>query len=207
MTETASSIPAASADKDRPPEASPPHAERSPEAEAWRRARQDYLGGDSAPVVAERYRLSERTVRRRASIEGWRKADVTPPPLDDAPPWGVRLHRDQIDIIGEHPEYEEIAAARHHDTYNLLFSPEPDDLKGFAFRRACEAAAMRAMRGPAPEPEAASETGDDRVAGLAGLAGCFSSGLLTLRAEPGRDGVPVTTAPCPPPPTGAHSLR
>ena len=169
---------APSADAERPPEAFPPFTERPLVAELWRRARQDYLGGDSAPVVAERYGLSERTVRRRASIEGWRKVDADPPPFCDPPPWGVRHPRDQMEIIDDHPEYEEIAAAKGQDAYNLLFSPDRDDLKGFAFRRACEAAAinrpleaaswLRVQRlveqcGPGPDPSRDAFSPDDHM--------------------------------------------
>ena len=116
--------------------------ELSPCDELWRRVRKDYLAGDSAPVVAERYGLSERTIRRKAAEGGWRKADGDPPPLPDAPPWGVCYRRSKSDIIAENSEYEEIAAARQQDVFNLLFTPESEDLQGFAFRRACEAAAM-----------------------------------------------------------------
>jgi hypothetical protein len=133
---------APSADAERPPEAFPPFTERPPEAEVWRRARQDYLGGDSAPVVAERYGLTERSVRRHAAAEGWRRADVEPASLTLDAPWGVRPPRSRGQIIEENPEYAEIDAARQHDRFNLLFSPDPDSLKGFAFRRACEAASM-----------------------------------------------------------------
>lgn len=142
MTQPDPTPPAASPESDRPVEAFPPFTERPPEAEVWRRARQDYLGGDSAPVVAERYGLAERTVRRRASIEGWRKTDVAATPYVDPPPWGVRDRLDQIDFLDANPEYEQIAAARQQDQHNLLFTPAPDDLRGYAFRRACEAAAL-----------------------------------------------------------------
>lgn len=178
MTQTDPDAPAPSADAERPAEPIPPFVERPAIAELWRRARQDYLGGDSAPVVAERYGLSERTVRRRASVEGWRKADVEPPPFDDPPPWGVRYYRVQSEIIDDHPEYDGIAAARQQDTFNLLFTPEQHDLKGFAFRRACEAAAMnkpleaaswlRVQRlieqcGPVPDPHRDAFSPDDHL--------------------------------------------
>ena len=51
----------------------PPFVERRAADELWRRARQDYLGGAAAAVVAERYGFSERTLQRRAAAEGWRR--------------------------------------------------------------------------------------------------------------------------------------
>jgi hypothetical protein len=52
-------------------------------------ARDDFTSGVSAPVVAERYGISERSVRRRAALEGWRRGDfmpgtLGPPPAVDA---------------------------------------------------------------------------------------------------------------------------
>lgn len=46
-----------------------PWARRPPAV--WAAARADWEAGDSAPVVAERYGLSDRHVRRRAADEGW----------------------------------------------------------------------------------------------------------------------------------------
>lgn len=138
-----SDSPAPSADAERPPEAFPPFTERPPEAEVWRRARQDYLGGDTGRVVCERYGLSTRTFERRAADEGWRRVDVRPDAcIDEPPPWAWRPRRSRRDIVAEHPQYHEIVAAHDAATVGMLFSPDPERLRTYAFRRACEAAVM-----------------------------------------------------------------
>lgn len=142
MTQTDRDTPAPSADAERPPEAFPPFTERPPEAEIWRRARQDYLGGDTARVVCERYGLSERRFYRHATKEGWRRTDVEASLSEDPPPWAHVRREGLFDIIAEHPEFAEVQSAKDNERYALLFNAEPDDLRGFAFRRACEAAAL-----------------------------------------------------------------
>lgn len=112
------------------------------ETEVWRRARQDYLGGDTAQVVCERYGLARATFYRVATRDGWRRTDVGAPAMDEPPPWALPRALRAVDIIEEHPEYAEIEAARTSEAFALLFNPEADDLRGFAFRRACEAAAL-----------------------------------------------------------------
>lgn len=135
--------PIRSADAERPPEAFPPFTERPPEAEVWRRARQDYLGGDTTEVVCERYGLSRRTFQRRAAAEGWRRIDNRPEvTLEQPPHWAWRRTRTRRDIVREQPEYAEICAARDAAAFGMLFAPEPDKLRTYAFRRACEAAVM-----------------------------------------------------------------
>lgn len=70
-----------------PPPADAPagHAIHSPET--WAMARRDYLAGDSAPQVCDRYGLNESTFSDRARREGWRKCDQPdPPPLPDDDP-------------------------------------------------------------------------------------------------------------------------
>lgn len=123
------------------PEAFPPFTQRPPAQEIWRRARVDYLAGDSAPVIAERYALSERSVRRRASVEGWRRCDVEAA-VASPPHWSRAAPKSRGDYITEHPEYEEIAAARDADAFFLLFNPEQPEFRRHAFRRAAEGAAM-----------------------------------------------------------------
>lgn len=50
----------------------------------WLLARYDYLQGDSAPQVCDRYGLSESTLRHRARVEGWRRIDQPDPdPVED----------------------------------------------------------------------------------------------------------------------------
>lgn len=123
------------------PEAFPPFTQRPEAREVWRRARADYLAGDSAPVIAERYGLSERSVRRRASVEGWRRCDleaeIAPPPH-----WSRAEPKSRSAYIAEHPEYGEIAAARDADAFLLLFNPEQAEFRRHAFRRAAAGAAM-----------------------------------------------------------------
>lgn len=144
MTNSDPSIPAPSPENDveteTPAEAFPPFTERLPEAEIWRRARQDYLGGDSAPVVAERYGLSVRSVQRHAARHGWRRVDVRPEleiegPTPIWPPNRARLLR-------ENPDIAEAQAERDGESVKLLLFPHVDDLREFAFKRACEAAAL-----------------------------------------------------------------
>lgn len=142
MSTPDSHTPAPSADAERPAEAFPPFTERPPEIEVWRRARQDYLGGDTARVVCERYGLSQATFYRHATKEGWRRTDVEACLIEEPPDWALPGRNRAVDVIADHPEYAAVQAAKDNDAYSLLFNPHPDDLRGFAFRRACEAAAM-----------------------------------------------------------------
>ncbi|MFC5373434.1 hypothetical protein ACFPIF_12750 [Brevundimonas faecalis] len=51
--------------------------------ETWALARRDYLAGDSAEAVCDRYDLREGTLRHRAAAEGWRRRDQPDPePVD-----------------------------------------------------------------------------------------------------------------------------
>jgi hypothetical protein len=117
-----------------------PHTPR-PDPDIWTRAREDYLSGDSAPVVAERYGLSERTLRRRAAAEGWRRTDRTAIVIDDTPPWN-RGCLTREDAIERFPELADVEQALTNDRFDLLFDPEPAHLRRFAFRQAAEAAAL-----------------------------------------------------------------
>jgi hypothetical protein len=111
--------------------------------EIWAAVRADYLAGISAPVVAERYGVSERSVRRRAAVEGWRREDVETVALDPSPPWSFRP-QEKADVLNQNPELHEVTAAQETEQFFLLFNPEPHDLRRFAFRRAAEAAATDA---------------------------------------------------------------
>lgn len=112
-----------------------------PSPDLWARARGDYLSGISAPVVAERYGLSERTLRRRAASEGWRRTDRTVIGTEDTPPWNQGcLSREEA--IERFPELAEVEQARTNDLFELLFDPDPAHLRRFAFRHAAEAAAL-----------------------------------------------------------------
>lgn len=113
----------------------------SPSSELWARAREDYLSGLSAPVVAERHGLSLRTLRRRAAMEGWRRTDRTDVEIGDTPPWNAGcLTREEA--IERFPELAEVDRARSDDVFDLLFDPDQAHLRLFAFRQAAEAAAL-----------------------------------------------------------------
>lgn len=115
---------------------------------AWTRARADYVAGCSAAVVAERYGLHERTVRRRAAAEGWR-AD-RPPARPERDPFFPSLSRmageppTDSEAFAAHPDLEPFVAAHSHEIGQLLLCPGPERLSRFAFRRATEAAARGA---------------------------------------------------------------
>ena len=110
----------------------PPHSRRS--AETWAGARAAYEAGASAAVVAERYAIPLRTVRRHALAEDWRR--------EDGPAvYARRLHRLRHDLGGR-PELAAIEDLNNEDSYELLFVPNSIGLAGFAFRRAAESAAL-----------------------------------------------------------------
>ncbi len=57
----------------------------------WAAARRDYLAGDTAEAVCDRYQLKSGTLRARAAREGWRRSDMedvwpAPHDEDDDPP-------------------------------------------------------------------------------------------------------------------------
>lgn len=57
----------------------------------WAAARRDYLAGDTAEAVCDRYQLKSGTLRARAAREGWRRSDMddvwpAPDDEDDNPP-------------------------------------------------------------------------------------------------------------------------
>jgi hypothetical protein len=115
----------------------PPRTRRSPEI--WESARHDYVAGSSSTVIAERYGLNARSVRRRAVLEGWRRRD-------EAGEVYGRL-RDRLRHDSEEtPELAAVERVNEDDMFDLLFLPDPMTLSGFAFRRA---AASAATDGPA----------------------------------------------------------
>lgn len=120
-----------------------PHVRPGPRttAESWALARRDFLAGDTAPIVAERYGFSERTLRRRAAVEGWRRRDVEPEPLAVPPTW-LRPPLSREEAIERDPELGEIEDAEGSDRFFLLFDSTPKNLRRFAFRQASEAAAI-----------------------------------------------------------------
>lgn len=110
----------------------PPHTRRP--TSVWAAARTDYEAGASAAVVAERYAIPLRTVRRHALAEDWRR--------EDGPAvYARRLHQLRLDLGGR-PELAAIEDLNNEDSYELLFVPNAPGLAGFAFRRAAESAAL-----------------------------------------------------------------
>ena len=130
----------------------PPHTRRS--AEIWEAARRDYVAGTPAAVVAERYGLAVRTVRRRALAQNWLR--------EDTPGLSHRLRDRLRSDLRERPELAAIEDLNGEDAFQLLFVPSAAALGDFAFRKAAETAALG---GPA---EAAAWL---RVARLAGQVG------------------------------------
>lgn len=126
-------------------QAPPTHAGSNLPADegVWAAARRSYMAGCSTPVVAERHGLNERTVRRRAAMEGWREARARA---------RFTQERERAAMIAGEPETAEAAmrrlpdlepfvAAHSFEVGELLMNPEPRRLARFAFRRAAEAAA------------------------------------------------------------------
>ncbi|HEX8234164.1 MAG TPA: hypothetical protein VF559_12570 [Caulobacteraceae bacterium] len=138
-----------------------PHTQARPYRQAdeavWEAARADYEAGCSAPVVAERHGLGERTVRRRASAEGWRR------PARNAAEAGAmaaifarvgaglaKPDASATQQCDADPHLEEMVQDHTFEIGRLLFEPTPERLSRFAFRRAAECAA----RGAAAETTA-----------------------------------------------------
>jgi phage terminase large subunit-like protein len=65
--------------------------------EIWIQARRDYeVGGFTAPVIAQYYKMTEHAVKRRARVEKWSKlVRAAPPPLLAPPP------ADEVEMRGE----------------------------------------------------------------------------------------------------------
>lgn len=110
-------------------------------AEAWSHAREDFIAGISCAVIAERYGTTDRSVRRRAAIEGWRRPDFMPSRLAPPPPWmaGPRTKDEEMEID---PALEEVDEAESVSRFALLFNPNARSLRRFAFRQAAENAAV-----------------------------------------------------------------
>ena len=110
-------------------------------AEAWAAAREDFIAGISCAVIAERYGTTDRSVRRRAAIEGWRRPDFMPSRLTPPPPWmaGPRTKDEEMEI---NPALAEVDDAESVSRFALLFNPNAGSLRRFAFRQAAENAAV-----------------------------------------------------------------
>ena len=109
--------------------------------EAWGRAREDFIAGVSCAVIAERYGTTDRSVRRRAAIEGWRRRDFLPARPAPPPPW-MAAPRTKDEEMEADPALEEVDAAESTSRFGLLFNPHPRTLRRFAFRQAAENAAV-----------------------------------------------------------------
>ena len=110
-------------------------------SEAWAHAREDFIAGVSAAVLAERYGTTERSIRRRAVIEGWRRPDGIPSRLGSPPPW-MAMPRTREEEMEVDPALEEVDEEASTARFGLLFNPEPHSLRRYAFRQAAENAAL-----------------------------------------------------------------
>lgn len=109
--------------------------------DVWALARRDYLAGDTAPIVAERYGLSERTLQRRAAGEKWRRSDVKAPPFACQSASLNRMVRHFKELV-DSPHMQPVHTARQTAKIELLMAPDSIALRLFAFRQAAECAAM-----------------------------------------------------------------
>lgn len=119
------------------------HASQTPRptAETWEQIRLEFVSGVSAPVLAERHGVTERSIRRRAALEGWRRSDFVPLGLAPPPPW-MRGTPSREEAIEADPALEEVGEAEATARFGLLFNPDPKTLRSYAFRRASESAAV-----------------------------------------------------------------
>ena len=152
--------------------------------ETWARARADYLAGESAAVVCDRYGMRVSTLRNRAASEGWRRQDQPEPePVD-------------LDAEMEQglPDYADMAA-------HALIRLNRAILKGHATEAGRWMRLHRTLLDMARKPAFLPHRGRGTAARSAGVVG----------AEPPRAGsIPVSTdvgplhhpSDGPPPPMG-----
>lgn len=100
-----------------------------PSVETWLEIRDAYRAGATAPVLAERYGLSLRTLRRRIAKFDWRRQDDV-----------LERRRAAARVVGD--EMLEVMTDEGAEEFGLLFEPRPHILRRFAFRKAAEEAAM-----------------------------------------------------------------
>lgn len=168
-----------------------------PTADAWARARTSYLSGESATVVAARLGVHERTLRRRAQKEGWRRRDQPRPPME--------LPDCLVDWEPDDPDspLAQFSNASDREIAELLIDPTPPAYLRHAFRRSAECAAtgrviealhwtrlslmLQRLHGGYPNP-AALVTTPDRMRAAYGTA---------LRAFWGECTLPDTPPPWP----------
>lgn len=107
--------------------------------DVWALAQRDYLAGEPASAVAERYGLSERTLHRRAARDGWRRGDTVE--RQALPQWRHRM-KAQYEAALEDPSLTLVREAHQSSQLDLLAAPDSTTLRLFAFRQAAECAAM-----------------------------------------------------------------
>lgn len=107
--------------------------------DVWALAQRDYLAGDPASVVAERYGLSERTLQRRAARDGWRRSDTKE--RQALPEWRHRM-KAQYEACKDDTMLDFVREAHRSGQFDLLHAPDATTLRLFAFRQAAECAAM-----------------------------------------------------------------
>lgn len=115
--------------------------EPNTQSDLWRLVRRDFQSGDAAAVVAERYGVSERSVQRHAAAGGWRRQDQRRDPARER-----LVRRGVVPDFSLPPgdtELEKARLAHEKDLFTLLVDPQPAELRRYAFKQACEAAAMR----------------------------------------------------------------
>ena len=96
---------------------------------AWAVVRQEYESGQPPSILAERHGLGERTIRRRAAVEGWTRRVVRP--------FGTAAG---AEAEGRDDWVEHYARQRREAVDDLLLIPSPEGLLHLAFGRAIEAA-------------------------------------------------------------------
>ena len=99
-----------SPDPDRSPDPSPDFGQtagyRVRSDAVWAAARRDYLAGDTAEAVCDRYQLKSGTLRSRAAREGWRRSDME----DDMPDHWPAPHDEDGNPNAAPPDLAQMAA-------------------------------------------------------------------------------------------------
>lgn len=119
-----------------------------PQPDLWTLVKRDYLAGDTAQVLSERYGISVRTLRRVSADQKWRRRDRTwPGGIHDGWPGEIEPHvygprRTRLDVARNFPELDHVEQVNAQDADQLLLTPDPGFLRHFAFKRAAESAAM-----------------------------------------------------------------
>ena len=109
----------------------------------WDAARRDYLAGDAAPAVCDRYDLKLGTLRHRAAQQGWRRLDAPDP--------------EPVDLEAEReaglPEISDMAArALVRANRAILRGRAAEAAAWLRIHRTLSAAPVRPAPAPAPQP-------------------------------------------------------